>query len=157
MSKTAPSLNQINIVARDFEASVAFYRHLGLEIPDRSDTDLDIRHAEVKLENGLVLEFDNHKLAGTYNAAWRSLQGSARVVIGFSLATRDDVDRVYLELTAAGYQGRQDPYDAFWGARYAIVADPDGNDVGLMSPIDEQRRAWPPVDSPQSWRPRGSA
>ena len=27
----------------------------------------------------------------------------------------------------------------------AIVADPDGNDVGLMSPIDEPRRTWPPT------------
>lgn len=26
--------------------------------------------------------------------------------------------------------------DAFWGARYAIVQEPDGNDVGLMSPHD---------------------
>jgi hypothetical protein len=39
-------------------------------------------------------------------------------------------------------------FDAFWGARYAIVADPDGNDVGLMSPIDESRRTWPPEESP---------
>ena len=46
-------------------------------------------------------------------------------------------------LTAAGYAGSQPPYDAFWGARYAIVEDPDGNDVGLMSPIDAQRRFVP--------------
>jgi hypothetical protein len=45
-------------------------------------------------------------------------------------------------------RGRQPPFDAFWGARYAIVADPDGNDVGLMSPIDESRRTWPPEESP---------
>ena len=150
MSKTAPNLNQINIVARDFEASVAFYQRLGLEITDRSAPDLSIRHAEVKLQNGFSLAFDNHKLAGTYNAAWRRPEGGAGAVIGFSVPTREDVDRMYVELTGAGYQGRQKPYDAFWGARYAIVADPDGNDVGLMSPIDEQHRTWPPVDSPQT-------
>jgi catechol 2,3-dioxygenase-like lactoylglutathione lyase family enzyme len=150
MGKSAPSLNQINIVARDFEASVAFYRRLGLEIPDRPDAGLSIRHAEVKLQNGFSLAFDNDKLAGTYNAAWRRSEGSARAVIGFSVSTREDVDRMYTELTGAGYQGRQKPYDAFWGARYAIVADPDGNDVGLMSPIDEHRQTWPPVDSPQT-------
>lgn len=150
MSKSVPSLNQINIVARDFDASVAFYRRLGLEISDRSGAGLGIRHAEAKLENGLVFEFDNHKLAGTYNAAWRRPEGSARAVIGFTLAAREEVDRTYAELIAAGCQGRQRPYDAFWGARYAIVADPDGNDVGLMSPVDEQRRTWPPVDSPQT-------
>ena len=35
---------------------------------------------------------------------------------------------------------QQEPYDAFWGARYAIVEDPDGNAVGLMSPIDPDRQ-----------------
>ncbi len=147
MSK--PNLDQINIVASDFEASVAFYQRLGLEISDRSAADQGIRHAEVKLSNGFSLAVDNYKLAETYNAAWRRAGGS-RAVIGFSVATREDVDRMYAELTDAGYQGRQRPYDAFWGARYAIVADPDGNDVGLMSAIDEQRRTWPPVDSPQT-------
>jgi hypothetical protein len=38
----------------------------------------------------------------------------------------------------------RDPED--WYA--TIVADPDGNDVGLMSPIDESRRTWPPEESP---------
>jgi catechol 2,3-dioxygenase-like lactoylglutathione lyase family enzyme len=32
--------------------------------------------------------------------------------------------------------------------RYAIVADPSGNDVGLMSPVDESMRSWPPEESP---------
>jgi uncharacterized glyoxalase superfamily protein PhnB len=59
------------------------------------------------------------------------------------------VDRLYAELTAGGYRGKQPPYDAFWGARYAVVADPDGIDVGLMSPIDQQHRCWPPVASPE--------
>jgi hypothetical protein len=44
----------------------------------------------------------------------------------------------------------QVPYDAFWGARYAIVADPDGNEVGLMSPRDDDRRSFPPADSPDA-------
>jgi uncharacterized glyoxalase superfamily protein PhnB len=70
------------------------------------------------------------------------------VVIGFSLPTRCAVDKTYTELTEAGYVGRQSPFDAFWGARYAIVADPDGNDVGLMSPIDESLRTFPLSESP---------
>jgi len=70
------------------------------------------------------------------------------VIVGFSLPNRDAVDQRYAELTSAGYVGRQPPFDAFWGARYAIVADPDGNDVGLMSPIDETRRTCPPEQSP---------
>ena len=70
------------------------------------------------------------------------------MVVGFSLPSRDAVDTAYAELTAAGYHGRQAPFDAFWGGRYAIVADPSGNDVGLMSPVDESMRSWPPQESP---------
>jgi uncharacterized glyoxalase superfamily protein PhnB len=69
-------------------------------------------------------------------------------VIGFALESREAVDDRYAELTSAGYQARQPPFDAFWGARYAIVADPDGNDVGLMSPIEDARRFSPPEQSP---------
>jgi hypothetical protein len=39
--------------------------------------------------------------------------------------------------------GCQEPSDAFFGARYAAVRDPGGNDVGLMSPIDQHRRFAP--------------
>jgi hypothetical protein len=62
------------------------------------------------------------------------------VAIGFSLPTREAVDERYAELTSAGHAGRRPPFDAFWGARWAVVADPDRNDIGLMSPIDESRR-----------------
>ena len=72
-------------------------------------------------------------------AAWSS---------GSALGSRAAVDERYADLIDAGYAGRQPPFDAFWGARYAIVADPDGNDVGLMSPIDDARRTWPPTESP---------
>ena len=149
MDDAKPVLNQLNLVARDFDATLAFYRRLGLDVPDghRSPDD-EIRHAEITLANGFTLEFDNLPLAQTYNAAWRRNGGSSRALIGFSLPTRDAVDARYAELVAAGYEGRQAPYDTFWGARYAVVADPDGNDVGLMSPLDDTRRSWPPKPSP---------
>ena len=38
-----------------------------------------------------------------------------------------------------------EPIDAFWGARYAVVNDPDGNHVGIMSPSDEEHRSVPGV------------
>lgn len=148
MSDVRPALNQLNIVASDFDKALAFYRRLGVPVPNGSTSPDGIRHAEVTLANGLVLEFDNLALARVYNAAWRTPEGSSRALLGFSLPTREAVDATYAELTAAGYQGRQPPYDTFWGARYAVVADPDGNDVGLMSPLDDSRRSWPPKESP---------
>lgn len=141
-------LNQLNLVVRDMEAALAFYRRLGVEIPDPTvwRTGSGAHHAEVAMPNGVHLEFDSIELARSYNAGCREPAGGAsRSVVGFSLPSRDAVDELYAELTAAGYRGRQPPYDTFWGARYAIVADPDGNDVGLMSPLDPARRSAPPA------------
>jgi predicted lactoylglutathione lyase len=146
MSDDKILLNQINIVARDFAATREFYRRLGVDFPDGPSSG-EIQHAEVTLPNGVVLELDNEHLASIYNAAWRGTS-SSRALIGFSVSTREGVDEKYAELTAAGYRGKQPPYDTFWGARYAVLCDPDGNDVGLMSPLDPERRRWPPVVSP---------
>ena len=95
------------------------------------------------MPNGVRLEFDNYEMVAIWYPGWTARDGSPRAVLGFSLASREAVDELYAELTLAGYVGRQAPHDAFWGARYAIVQDPDGNDVGLMSPKDPERRFTP--------------
>jgi len=148
MGDARPLLRQLNLVARDFDATIAFYRRLGVEVPDSPPFADGIRHAEVAMADGFTLEFDSEALAGAYNAAWRTPEHGSRVLVGFRVATRDDVDDRYAEMIAAGFEGRQPPYDTFWGARYAVLADPDGNDVGLMSPLDNTQRHWPPEDSP---------
>lgn len=136
-------LNQLNLAVHDMDATVAFYRRLGLEImvtPDR-------RHASVRFATGLTLEFDTTDFVPDWDAGWRGKTGGG-ALLGFSVADREEVDRLYAELIAAGHDSHQSPYDAFWGARYASVDDPDGRPVGLMSPIDETRKFWPPVPPP---------
>ena len=143
-----PILNQFNIVAKDFDKTVEFYRRVGVNVPDGVNLPNGTRHTSVTLPNGMVFEVDNPALAQIYNAGWQRPEGSSPVVIGFTFPTREAVDQCYGELVEAGYESRQPPFDAFWGARYAIVADPNGNDVGLMSPIDEKRRTRPPIEPP---------
>lgn len=146
MSDATPDLHMLNVVVRDMAASVEFYRRLGVAVPDAEDA--SGLHVQLRMQGGFSLELDTVESARLWHAGWRDDPASVGVVIGFALASREAVDERYAELTAAGYVGRQPPFDAFWGARYAIVADPDGNDVGLMSPLDESRRTWPPVESP---------
>jgi uncharacterized glyoxalase superfamily protein PhnB len=137
-------LNQLNIPVRDMAATLAFYRRLGVAI-DAAD---DQFHVAVTFPNGLDVEFDRDDLVVQWNTGFDGRTGGS-VVLGFALATKDEVDRLSADLTAAGSDGRQPPYDAFWGARYAMVDDPDGNPVGLMSPIDETARFWPPSEPPR--------
>ena len=140
MSDERPVLDQLNLVVKDMEAAVDFYRRLGLDLPDR-DPVWDDHHREAAVPGGFVLELDSATFASRWDEGWRGGMG----VLGFKLSSRDAVDRLYAELTGAGYAGQQEPYDAFWGARYAVVEDPDGNAVGLMSPIDPSRRSAPPA------------
>jgi catechol 2,3-dioxygenase-like lactoylglutathione lyase family enzyme len=146
MSDRPPALHMLSLIVADMPASLDFYRRLGVAVPGGDDGAGP--HQELEMPDGFSLELETAESARLWHAAWRADPASAKVVIGFSLQSRQEVDDRYAELTAAGYTGRQPPFDAFWGCRYAIVADPDGNDVGLMSPIDESRRTWPPQESP---------
>jgi catechol 2,3-dioxygenase-like lactoylglutathione lyase family enzyme len=146
MSDTTPDLHMLNLVVDDLAASLEFYGRLGVAVPGGEDAAGP--HAQIRMPGGLSLELDTAESARLWHAGWRADPSSVDVVLGFALPDRQAVDDRYAELTAAGYVGRQPPFDAFWGARYAIVADPDGNDVGLMSPIDESRRTMPPQESP---------
>jgi uncharacterized glyoxalase superfamily protein PhnB len=141
VARPRPVLDQLNVVVGDVPAAVDFYRRLGLEIPDTLP-DWQAHHRELEQPGDLELELDSSAFARMWNAGWGS--GRSGVVLGFRLASREEVDALYAELTGAGYVGQQAPCDAFWGARYAIVEDPSGNAVGLMSPADPARRTAPP-------------
>jgi catechol 2,3-dioxygenase-like lactoylglutathione lyase family enzyme len=137
----APVLDQLNLVVGDMAAMVDFYRRLGLKV-DEPEPPWHRHHRTAAVGEGLRLDFDSRGFATTWNHG--QPRDEARAVIGFRLPSRDAVDRSFANLTQAGYAGQQEPYDAFWGARYAIVEDPDGNSVGLMSPVDPDRRTPPP-------------
>lgn len=102
-------------------------------------------------EGSEALDFDLDSPA--FARVWNEgASGRPGVVLGFQVASRAEVDRLHRELTAAGYRSQQAPHDAFWGARYAVIVDPDGNPVGLMSASDPDRAA-PPPSPPSSGGP----
>lgn len=103
-------LNQIDLIVRDMDATVAFYRQLGLEI----DADAGGVHVEVRFSNGMLLEFDSTAFVTQWDAGWNGSTGGS-AVLGFAVPSRAAVDALYADLTAAGYRGRQRPYDAFLG------------------------------------------
>jgi catechol 2,3-dioxygenase-like lactoylglutathione lyase family enzyme len=143
-----PQFDQVNLVVADMGATLAFYRKLGFTVPDDGSEwppGSGAKHVDTTAANGMRLEFDNVPMAKLWHASWREGGHGSKAVLGVSLSSSEAVDERYAELTAAGYTGCQPPYDAFWGARYAIVEDPDGNDVGLMGPIAANRKFVPTV------------
>jgi catechol 2,3-dioxygenase-like lactoylglutathione lyase family enzyme len=137
-------LDQLNLVVPDVPATRTFYGALGLEFGDGGEPETWGRHHVSAPHTDAVpldIDLDSTAFATKWNEGW---PGGAGVVLGFKVESREAVDRVVVELVEAGGTVQQGAYDAFWGARYAVVSDPNGIALGIMSDVDPQRRTPPP-------------
>ena len=126
----AVTFDSLGIVVEDIEVSVAFYELLGIPRP----TDMEGPHVETTLPNGLRLMWDSIDLIKQIDPHWQSPVGQ-RMGIGFNCETASAVDETFAKVVAAGHKAAREPWDAFWGQRYAQVEDPDGNVVDLFAPL----------------------
>jgi len=132
----APSLNAIGMTVADMGKTLAFYGRLGLDIPTPVQTGTETeQHVECTLPGGTRLMWDSADLVRTLDPQWSPPQGSPRVSLAFECADPAEVDRMYADLVAEGFDGHREPWDAFWNQRYAMLRDPDGNGVDLYAPL----------------------
>ena len=125
------SLDAIGITSRDIPESCRFYRTLGVNVPEPPEGE---DHVEAVLPNGLRLMFDTEELIRKLDPDWKRADGHP-ITLAFQCKDAADVNATFSRLTEAGFTGTKEPYDAFWGQRYANVEDPDGNDVALFAPL----------------------
>jgi catechol 2,3-dioxygenase-like lactoylglutathione lyase family enzyme len=90
------------MVVGDMEATVAFYRRLGLTVEVAPGG----AHAAARMPNGLSLEFDTHDFVPQWDSGWNGGTGGS-TVLGFGVASREAVDEIYADLTGAGYRAHQ--------------------------------------------------
>ena len=124
----------LGIVCTDLARSLAFYRSLGLDIPAEAD---DAPHVEVTLDGGFRLMWDPVSTVTSFDPSWSAPEGGPRTALAFDCATPDAVDATYASVVEAGYEGHLEPFDAFWGQRYASLRDPDGNGVDLFAALPD--------------------
>ncbi len=127
--------DMVGLTVADMTKSLAFYRLLGLDIPADAEKE---PHVDMTLPNGMRMAWDEVDVIRSFDSDWTPPAGSPRVSLAFLCDSPADVDGVYRKLIAAGYDGHKEPWDAFWGQRYALLRDPDGNGVDLFAPLDAQ-------------------
>jgi uncharacterized glyoxalase superfamily protein PhnB len=131
----SPRFEAFSIVVSDMTRALAFYRTLGLEFPDGAESE---DHVEAQLPGGLRYMLDTESVMRSFDPEWTRPSGGHAVGGAFNCESPEEVDRVYGELLDAGGSPHKEPWDAFWGQRYAQVKDPDGTVIDLFASLPEQ-------------------
>lgn len=121
-------LNAIGIVVSDMARSIAFYRLLGLDVPETPEEG----HVETSLPTGARLMLDSEETVRSFRPDWTRRAGN-QLALALECGSPAEVDELYERATAAGFNGEKEPWDAFWGQRYAQLEDPDGVPVDLYA------------------------
>ena len=137
-----PVLDQVNVVVSNMDATVAFYGRMGIDFT-AGTPEWAGHHRSADGGEGLDLDLDSVVFARSWNEGWTGRRNNSGCVLVFRVETREEVDALHDEMVGAGYKVQQKPYDAFWGARFTVFEDPDGNAVGVMSPADPGLRGAP--------------
>ncbi len=122
-------LDMVGIVSKDISESIRFYRLLGVEFREP-----DGPYVEATLPNGLRISLNDLEMAKSIDDAWVEPAGQ-RIGMAFLCDSPAAVDETYQLLVSEGFHGHKEPWDAFWGQRYSIINDPDGNHVELFAPL----------------------
>jgi catechol 2,3-dioxygenase-like lactoylglutathione lyase family enzyme len=125
-----PQLNALGIVASDMARSISFYRLLGVDVPETPDEG----HIDTVLPNGVRFMLDSEEVVRSFRPDWTRAAGN-QLSLAFECASPAEVDEVYARAVGAGFDGEKEPWDAFWGQRYAQLADPDGVPVDLYAAL----------------------
>ena len=130
----SPRLDFFGIAVSDMARSVVFYRRLGLDFPEGAE---EQPHVEAQLGGGVRYALDTEDVMRTFDPAWKRPSDGHLTGGAFQCESPEEVDRVYRELLDAGATAHKEPWDAFWGQRYAQLQDPDGTVIDLYAPLPD--------------------
>lgn len=124
-------IDAIPVKSKNFKETVKFYTLLGFNFPPFTDTD---DHLEPITKDGEVrLMIDDPKLLKELTG--RDSQPPTHSSFAILCATPQEVDATVQTIKDNGYTIVKEPWDAFWGQRYAIVQDPDGYRIDLFASL----------------------
>ena len=128
-------LDAVAVSSSDMAKTVAFYELLGFMFPSWSADDKHVEHVakpgEVRLmidTAELMEQLTGHPPTPPNHSSFAMLCDSPA-----------EVDAVAASLREAGHTLTVEPWDAFWGQRYATVKDPDGYQIDIFAELAPAR------------------
>jgi len=135
METITSKLRGIYLQVKNIEQTAMFYELLELNVERVSDF-----YGRASWPDGNSLEFGTLELTTSYDPRAVPVSSLSSNTIGIEFTSSSKIDDIYNRVTKAGYTGHLAPCDPPWQARFAIVKDPDGNQIGLHGPrsLDEE-------------------
>lgn len=126
-----PILDAVAVSAHDMSRAKMFYTLLGFEFDGGFESEDHVEPVRRAGEPRLMIDRATlmEKLIGEMPRA------PNHSVFAMLCDSPAEVDAYTAKIKAAGFAVLTEPWDAFWGQRYATVADADGYRVDLFAPL----------------------
>jgi catechol 2,3-dioxygenase-like lactoylglutathione lyase family enzyme len=127
----------IGLIVEDMEASLAFYRRLGLDVP----SDANSTHVEIEMAGGMMLFLDSQprRWDPGFKPSPLPKPETYRSLLEFYLDSEANVKQKFDEMVSHGYRSVRAPYQTSFDMCFAFLEDPDGNTI-LLSGDAELRQ-----------------
>ena len=126
-------LAQVNLIVTDLARAKEFWTLLGWPSTPRHTN-----AALLTFPSGMNLVLHEPEFARRWDPAYAG-PAAGSTVVDLNVSSREAVDELHGRVVEAGFTSSVEPWDTFFGARYAIVSDADGHRIGLKSPQDPSR------------------
>lgn len=120
-------LDMIGIVTKDMEQATLFYETLGFSVIGNPTTDY------LELDNqGVRISLNSSKMIASIYGYEPATTGDT-LELAFLCDSIEEVDETHRKMTDTGYEIFKAPWNAFWGQRYLIIKDIDGNFLSIFA------------------------
>jgi uncharacterized glyoxalase superfamily protein PhnB len=122
-------IDAVGVTTTNMKKTVEFYTLLGFKFPSFKTED---DHVEPIAELGSArLMIDTEKLTESLIGKKPIPGNHSSFAIQYNSSR--EIDEVVNRIKMSGFSVEKEPWDAFWGQRYAVVTDPDGYMVDLYA------------------------
>jgi catechol 2,3-dioxygenase-like lactoylglutathione lyase family enzyme len=108
-------LYMVGVMVEDMARAVEFYRRLGVDIPEGSETK---PHVGIRM-SGMTFFLTTHETNKRWDPAKTPASGGYRMILEYN------------EMVGYGYESHVAPYYTTFNAYFAMINDPDGNTILL--------------------------
>jgi catechol 2,3-dioxygenase-like lactoylglutathione lyase family enzyme len=127
-------LDAVGITSSNMKQTIKFYSLLGFEFPKDQENEGHIEPVTSKGSARLMID----KKEIVKNIIEEDPKPGNHSTFAIQYDTPKEIDSIVEKLKGEGFKIVKEPWDAFWGQRYAVVEDPDRYRVDLYSYIQNK-------------------